>query len=646
MFRHAVHHWAEESFRRLARGRQLAAASLTAAALGLCVPAASAAIPPNDEFFARQWGAHNTGQPVPIDEGNEKFGEPKAGAPGADDRALQAWKVSTGSRSIVIGEADTGVDYTQPDLAANVWSNPGGIAGCPAGTHGYSVVNKTCEPMDAEAFNYSNGRFGGHGTHVAGIMAAVGNNSTGVAGINWQATVLPVRWLRAADEDLGVGKLIEALRWFAKAAREGVDIRVVNDSPTFEGTPSAQQIEEETEAIEELGAEGILFVTAAGNTAEDNDAESGRYPCRLDLANEICVTATNDEDELPSWANFGAHTVDLAAPGVSIYSTLREGKYGYLSGGSMAAAQVSGAAALILSTNQSLSPAALKQDILDNVDPLFSLSGKVASGGRLDICKALPGCEPAVVTGVSPNSGPAHGGTAVTITGAHLDGATAVRFGSANATSFTVESPSSITAQAPAGAGAVDVTVATPGGTSPTVTGDRFTYIAEAQPPPPAPTPGPTPGPAAAAQATTETAAPSAGQSSVLGASDRASVVVLLTTTLAIQRNSVAVKLRCVGAQSCGGKLTIAVKQLTRSPGKAATTRIQTIGRAVYSLRAGQSKSVVLTLNASGRALLPAAPARLDALLTILPSGPGAGRAATKGVHLLTRARGAKKSSD
>jgi hypothetical protein len=643
LFRHAVRNWAEGSLRRLA----LPAAWLTAIALGLCTPAASAAISPNDPLFAKQWGDHNTGQPVPIDEGNEKFGEPKAGTPGADDRALSAWQVSTGSRSIVIGEADTGVDYTHPDLAANVWSDPGGVAGCAAGTHGYSVVSKTCEPMDTEPLNYGNGRFGGHGTHVAGIMAAVGDNSTGVAGIDWQATVLPVKWLRAADEDLGVAKLIEALRWFAKAAREGVNVRVVNDSPTFEGKPSAQQIAEETEAIEELGDEGILFVTAAGNTAEDNDEETGRYPCRLDLANEICVTATDDEDLLPNWADFGAHTVDLAAPGVSIYSTLREGKYGYLSGGSMAAAQVSGAAALILSTDPSLSPVALKQDILDNVDPRFSLSGMVSSGGRLDICKALPGCEPAVVTSVSPSSGPAGGGTSVTIAGAHLAGATVVRFGSDEATSFTIDSATSITAQAPAGAGTVDVTVTTPGGTSPAVSGDHFTYTSATEPPvtTPTPVPGPTPGPAPATQAATDPATAS-GQSAVLGASTRASVVVLAGTTLAIQRDGVAAKLRCVGAQSCTGRLMLAVRLVTRSPGATATTRTQTIGRAVYSLRAGQSKMVVLTLNASGRALLRATPARLDALLTILPMGPGAGRATTKGVHMFTRASNAKKSSN
>src|SRR5207302_9990544 len=117
-----------------------------------------------------------------------------------------------------------------------------------------------------------------------------------------------------------------------------------------------------------------------------------RYPCGYDRPTEICVTASNNNDQLPSWANYGPHTVDLAAPGVSIYSTLREGKYGYLSGGSMASPQVAGAAALVLSVSPSLSPQELKADIVGNVDPLPSLAGKVISGGRLDVCTAPPGC--------------------------------------------------------------------------------------------------------------------------------------------------------------------------------------------------------------------------------------------------------------
>jgi subtilisin family serine protease/fibronectin type 3 domain-containing protein len=340
---------------------------------------------PNDPSFPLQWSSSNTGQPIPNQGADEKVGEPAPGTPGADDRALAAWGVNTGSRSIVIGEADTGIDYNHPDLAANVWSNPGGIGGCAAGTHGYNVLNSTCDPMDDDT------AYGGHGTHVAGIMGAVGNNGAGIAGMNWQTTLLPVKWLNSSAGGSTSG-LISALQWFVAAKQAGVNIRVVNDSATFFGTEFSQALSEE---IDVLGANNILFVTAAGNTGDNNDELSKRrYPCGYDRPTEICVTATDHNDQLPSWANFGPHTVDLAAPGTAIYSTLRNGTYGYLTGGSMASPQVAGAAALILSVSPTLTATELKSRILNNVDPLPSLSGKVITGGRLDVCKALPGCTP------------------------------------------------------------------------------------------------------------------------------------------------------------------------------------------------------------------------------------------------------------
>src|SRR5581483_2314768 len=148
-----------------------------------------------------------------------------------------------------------------------------------------------------------------------------------------------------------------------------------------------------SDEIDQLGANDILFVTPAGNTAQNNDdPNTPRYPCDYDRPSEICVAATDQNDQLPSWANYGAQSVDMAAPGDNIYSTLRSSNYGYINGSSMSAAQVSGAAALILSAgNQSVT--ALKADILNNLDPDPALAGKVRTGGRLDICKAMPGCE-------------------------------------------------------------------------------------------------------------------------------------------------------------------------------------------------------------------------------------------------------------
>ena len=345
---------------------------------------------PNDPSFPLQWGPSNTGQRIANQGADEKVGELAPGTPGADDRAAAAWGVSTGSRSIVIGEADTGIDYNHPDLAANVWSNPGGIGGCAAGTHGYNVVAGSCDPMDDDT------AYGGHGTHVAGILGAVGNNGTGVAGMNWQTTILPVKWLDSNASGSTSG-LIAALQWFVAAKQAGVNIRVVNDSATFFGTAFSQALSEE---IDVLGANNILFVTAAGNTGDNNDELAvRRYPCGYDRPTEICVAATDHNDQLPSWANYGPHTVDLAAPGTSVYSTLRNGTYGYLSGGSMASPQVAGAAALILSVSSALTTTEVKSDILTNVDPLPSLAGKVITGGRLDVCKALPGCTPEAMFG-------------------------------------------------------------------------------------------------------------------------------------------------------------------------------------------------------------------------------------------------------
>jgi thermitase len=353
---------------------------------------------PNDAFFPLQWADANSGQAIPTLEPGGEIGPPENGTPGADERTALAWRITTGSASIVIGEVDTGVDYEHPDLAANIWSNPGGVGGCPAGTHGYNVLAEhvlpsACEPIDEDS------AFGGHGTHVAGIMGAVGDNGAGVAGINWVTSILPVKWLDSPGGG-DTANLVEALRWLVAAKQAGVNVRVVNDAATFFGTEEPPML---AEAITQLGENNILFVTAAGNTGEDDD-DVARFPCDLRLANEICVTASDTNDQLPTWANYGEHTVDLAAPGVSIYSTLRQDMYGYRSGGSMASPQVAGAAALILSLEPSLSSEELKADIVEHVDPLPALAGRVISGGRLDICRALPGCSRPTVNTTTASS--------------------------------------------------------------------------------------------------------------------------------------------------------------------------------------------------------------------------------------------------
>jgi subtilisin family serine protease len=338
-------------------------------------------VPPNDPDFDLQWALQNTGQSV----------AGTSGTAGADEDVLPAWNVTTGSASIVVAVTDTGVDYDHPDLAANMWSDTLGIDGCAAGTHGFDVLagESACDPMDTDS------EYGGHGTHVAGIIGAVGNNGVGVTGVNWTSSIMAVKWLDSESAG-STSDLLNALQMVVTAKQAGVNVRVVNDSSTFPGTASSTALESE---INTLGANNILFVTAAGNSGEnDDDDMTPRYPCSYDLANEICVAASDQNDELPSWANYGPSSVDLAAPGNNIYSTLCSScagqggaSYGFISGASMSAAEVSGAAALILSA-ENMSVTQLKADILDNVNPIPALSGVVRTGGILDVCKAMPGC--------------------------------------------------------------------------------------------------------------------------------------------------------------------------------------------------------------------------------------------------------------
>src|SRR5581483_4341944 len=201
----------------------------------------------------------------------------------------------------------------------------GGLGGCTAGTHGFNVVAREnpCDPADQDT------AYAGHGTHVAGIIGAVGNNAVGVTGVNWQTSIMAVKWLDSNSSGL-TSNLLAALQLVIQAKQAGQNVRVVNDSITFVGTARSQALSDE---IDQLGANDILFVTPAGNTAQNNDdPNTPRYPCNYDRPTEICVAATDQNDQLPSWANYGAQSVDMAAPGDNIYSTLRSSNYGYISG--------------------------------------------------------------------------------------------------------------------------------------------------------------------------------------------------------------------------------------------------------------------------------------------------------------------------
>ena len=287
--------------------------------------------------------------------------------------APDAWNVSTGSSSVVVAVIDTGVDYTHRDLAANIWTNPGEIAGNGIDddqngfvddVHGYDFVNNDGNPMDDNS----------HGTHVSGTIAAVANNGQGVAGVNWSSSIMALKFLDGS----GSGYLSDAIRAVNYAtmmrSRYGVNVRVMNNS--WGGGDYSAALDS---AIRASNDADILFVAAAGNDATNNDANP-EYPANYAAPNVISVAAVDQNEHLASFSCYGATTVDVAAPGVSIYSTIPGNRYAIYSGTSMATPFVTGVAALAWAADPNATVAEVRNAILAGADRVAALSGKVATG--------------------------------------------------------------------------------------------------------------------------------------------------------------------------------------------------------------------------------------------------------------------------
>jgi subtilisin family serine protease len=329
---------------------------------------ASSPVIPNDPSFAVEWGLHNTGQ--------------YAGTPGNDIGAAGAWQFTTGSRSVVVAVIDSGIDLTHPDLVANLWANPGEIAGDGIDNdsngfvddvHGWDFVDNDAVPQDGY----------GHGTHVAGIIGAVGNNGVGVSGVNWQVSLMALR----IQDDRGAGStsaMLAALR-YATMMRRDHGIMIVASNNSWDAPAGYSGVVEQ--AIREHGEAGITFVAAAGNKATNMDV-TPQYPGSYDLSNVITVASLTPQGGLAASSNYGAMSVDVAAPGTVIQSTYKNGTYATLSGTSMAAPHVTGLAALLAAAKPGITVAEIRGAILGTATPLAALAGKVATG-RLNAFAAL-----------------------------------------------------------------------------------------------------------------------------------------------------------------------------------------------------------------------------------------------------------------
>ncbi|HND52200.1 MAG TPA: S8 family serine peptidase, partial [Pirellulaceae bacterium] len=328
----------------------------------------SLAVVPDDPQFAQQWGFDNQGQ--------------TGGAADADVDASEAWDYVTGSADVVVAVIDTGIDYRHPDLAANMWVNPGEVPNNKLDDDGNGYVDDVYG-IDAAADDSDPQDFFGHGTHVAGTIAAVTNNGIGVAGVNWNARVMAVKAFSdggfAYDADL-----IEALDYVVMMKRTyGVNIVATNNSYGGGGFNPAM-----VDAIRASVDAGVLFVAAAGNASTDIDVVPF-YPAGYALDGIVSVAATDHADHLAWFSNYGATGVDLAAPGDGILSTVPGGDYAVYSGTSMATPHVAGAAALLAANSPGASAADLKRALLQSVDFATDLDGAVATDGRLNLLRAL-----------------------------------------------------------------------------------------------------------------------------------------------------------------------------------------------------------------------------------------------------------------
>ncbi len=339
----------------------------------------------NDPDYPKLYGLNNTGQ--------------NGGTADADVDAPEAWSATTGDPGTVVAVIDQGVDINHPDLENNIWTNPDEIPNNGVDddgnsykddVNGWDFANNDATVYDPDPVT---GAGDEHGTHVAGTIAAEGNNNLGVVGVNWRTRVMPVKFLGPAG-----GSTSNAIKAINYAVAEGA--KISNNS--WGGGGFSQAL---LDTIKTADASGHLFVAAAGNggtdrVGDDNDV-TAHYPSNYNSPNIISVAATNSQDSLAAFSNYGATSVDVAAPGVGILSTVPNSAYSSYNGTSMATPHISGIAALLKSQSPELDDAQLKDRILQHAEKKASIQGKTVTGGRANAHQAL------TATASTPPSSPA-----------------------------------------------------------------------------------------------------------------------------------------------------------------------------------------------------------------------------------------------
>jgi len=311
----------------------------------------------------------------------------------------EALEIYQPKEEIIVAVIDTGVDYTHPALLSKIWKNlneiPGNnfdddqngyrddVYGYDFCQHYERLDEKTeyCEP-DNDPIDENH-----HGTHCAGIIAAVRNNTMGIAGVA-DTPFVKIMALKIQDKQ-GNGNVAAAISAIEYAIQNGAKIINASWGMDVESEALKEMVEELKPSIEHAQEKGILLIASAGNNSRNND-EKPHYPASYNLDNIISVAATNVNDELANFSHYGRNSVDLAAPGVNIYSTVpflegvkcHENQGCYLSkeGTSMATPYVTGVAALLWSARPELTYLKVKNKLLSSVDKMPSLEGRIATG--------------------------------------------------------------------------------------------------------------------------------------------------------------------------------------------------------------------------------------------------------------------------